>query len=182
MGLYDTDPEVTGRQAEGQPFDGAPIVIGGKDDSGNVKTSTIDDSGRLRVIQASLVPPVGANPFTVSIPDADLSFITTNDYDGPLVPNGETLFLQLALAGSELDGSGNRVDLIWVEGAGATEHLIERFFAHGPSQSYILNDIDTARDGTVLTGNGSNTFLRIRRVRLSGSAMQCDVSVRGYRQ
>jgi hypothetical protein len=52
----------------------------------------------------------------------------------------------------------------------------------GQSLSFTLPDINEARDGTQMTGDGSTTKLVIRRYRLSNADSQVDVEVRGYTQ
>lgn len=92
------------------------------------------------------------------------------------------LYLQSFSAGAAGDPSekGSKVELYWREGGGPTDHLISRIYLVGQTVVQTLPNVNKARDGTQMTGDGSTTKLVIRRERLSTSAQEIDAEVRGY--
>jgi hypothetical protein len=68
----------------------------------------------------------------------------------------------------------------WREGAGPTDHLISRIYLTGQTVNLVLPNVHETRDGTSMTGNGTNTYIVIRRERLSTSAQEIDAEVRGF--
>lgn len=217
MPLSDFDPSATGNQEDGDAHDGKPLVIGGKDAAGNVRTvqaaldgesstsaygfavlgKTADDifrylaceeSGRLLVASSPPVPPAGTTEFVLAVNESELTVgsggdvSSPHDTDSSTIGSGVDLTLQLIEVGTEGDPneSGSMVEIFWVEGAGATEHIVERALVDGATIAVPLPEITKARDGTVMTGNGTNTFLRVRRTRLSNAAKIIDFAIRGY--
>lgn len=98
------------------------------------------------------------------------------------IGNGINLFIQTVSAGAAGDPTenGSKVELYWREGTGPTDHLITRIYLSGQTVNLVTPNINAARDGTQLTGNGTNTYLVIRRERLSTAAQEIDAEVRGY--
>jgi hypothetical protein len=87
--------------------------------------------------------------------------------------------LQQIVAGAALDSKGSKVEVLFDNG---TLHTIERVYVTGFTNFGSYPDTNTARDGVVLVGNGTNRII-IRRERLSGgSAQEVDAVVRGYEQ
>jgi hypothetical protein len=148
----------------------------------------VEDTGKLSVASTPPQPPAGTTPFGLAVNEGELEVgaggdvASPHDTDSPLIASGDTLFLQFVLVGTQGDPaeSGSKVEVYWVEGAGATEHLVERFYIDGATESYPLPDLQESRDGTAMLGNGTNTFLRVRRIRFSNTAQEVDFDVRGY--
>ena len=180
MGLADTDPEVVGAQLVGEAFGGAPVVIGSVDPSGNVATTRVDSAGRVLSSPAEVLVPEGATPFSLYVPVADLDVNSTTDTDSLAIPDGQTLYIQCLVIGSEGDGRGSLVELIWLENT--TEKLITRRIINGTHRPFAFNNLSNARDGTDLTGALGNRKLRIRRSRLSSGRRIVDAEVHGYFQ
>jgi hypothetical protein len=111
------------------------------------------------------------NPLAVSqaISPHDTSFV---------IPSGTLLVIQQIIAGCQGDSSadGSKTEVIFDDG---TEHLIDRIYIMGTTQFGNYPDTSEARDGTVLSGNGTNTIV-LRRTRLSNSSQEVDLVVRGY--
>lgn len=144
-----------------------------------------DGSGALVVASRPAIPPPDTTEFVLSQDDADLEIRgndSPDDTESAVVEDGVNLYLQTFLAGAAGDPSekGSRVDVLWREGAGPTDHVVERLYVSGQTTTLQLSDVNKARDGTVLTGDGATTKLVIRRYRLSSSKQEVDVSVRGY--
>jgi hypothetical protein len=148
----------------------------------------VEDDGRLVVAASPPTPPPGTTEFVLAVNESELDVgsggdvSSPHDTDSSTIGSGVTLYIQTIEAGTEGDPSegGSKVEIYWVEGAGATEHIVDRVYSVGDTLNISLPSITTARDGTVMTGNGTNTFLRVRRTRLSGTAKEVDFAIRGY--
>lgn len=138
-----------------------------------------------------------AGPITVSYPPAAPpgtaakllvadSPLVLNNSNSPhsyeyTITSGKTLRVQRVFISSSKDPSekGARVELIFKD---ATEHVFERYYAADVSlQPVQYSDRKTARDGTAMTGNGTNKFI-IRRTRLSSPDQEVDVVVEAYEE
>lgn len=156
--------------------DGWPQVL--YDASGNPVTVT-DDAGVFRLEIGGKVAVTGATPPPSTTPvqinaDTPLS-VGTNDTTF-IIPNGETFFLQEVVAGNEDPTKGAVVEVLFDNG---TEHLIARVYISGQTRSIGYTDLDTARDGTALLGDGVDTII-VRRAKFSGSNIAIDAVVNGY--
>ena len=148
----------------------------------------VDDAGKLSVSASPPTAPPGTTEFVFAVSPSQLTVgsggqvSSPHNSDSSVIASGKTLRIQLISAGTEGDPaeSGSKVEVYWVEGAGGTEHLIERLYSDGASETLVLPETRKARDGTQLDGNGTNTFIRVRRTRLSSSAKEIDFVVRGY--
>lgn len=156
--------------------DGWPVVI--RDTSGNAVTIT-DDAGVYRLQIEGKVQVTGATPppatTPVQINAATPLSVGSNDTTFT-IPNGETFFLQEITAGNEDPTKGAVVEVIFDDG---TEHLVARIYINGQTISIGYTDLEEARDGTALDGNGTNTII-VRRAKFSGSNIAIDAVVRGY--
>lgn len=161
------------------------VLIRGKDSQGTKHDILTDGDGALKVVTQPPEPPPGTTEFVLAISEAAL---TIGGGDSPAetvsatIGNGVDLYLQQFVAGAAGDPSekGSKVELYWREGAGPTDHLIERMYVAGQSVALTLPDANKARDGTAMTGNGTNTKLVISRSRLSNADQEVDAIVRGY--
>jgi hypothetical protein len=162
------------------------LVVGEADDGKaqaiEVRVDPADSIRRLqiagKVTLTAPVPPPSTTAVTVSA-NSPLS-ITTDHTTEYIITNGKTLYIQQIACGSEGDTSerGSAVEVSYFDGT--TEHLVERIYINGFTQYGVLPDTSTARDGTVMTGNGTTKTLRVKRRRLSGSSQEVDAVVRGY--
>lgn len=167
------------------PADTPSLLLAGRDATDFSRDVLVEDDGTLRVASQPPSAPPGASEFVLAILDANLVIGAPPTYHetvSAVIGNGVDLYLQLFTTGAAGDPSerGSRVDLLWREGVGPTDHVIERSYVSGQSVTVILPDVSKARDGTSLTGNGTNTKLLIRRYRLSNSNQEVDAIVRGY--
>lgn len=158
------------------------LPILGQDASGTARLLKTEDDGTLRVASSPPSPPPGTSEFVLAVDESNLSISTTDNKDSAIIGNGITLFLQTVVAGAGGDPNekGSKVEVYWVENG--TEHLITRNYIAGQSVSTTLPDTSKSRDGTTMVGDGSTTFLRVRRVRLSNQLQEVDFGVRGYTQ
>jgi hypothetical protein len=144
--------------------------------------------GALIVAAKPPTAPPGTTEFVMAVNEAELSVGSGGDVASPhttesaIIGNTVNLFLQSVNVGTEGDPSeaGAKVEIYWREGAGPTDHLIERIFVAGDTKQITLPNINKARDGTAMTGNGTNTKLAITRTRLSASAQEVDFEIRGF--
>ena len=157
----------------------------GRDSENKARFLLTEADGTLRTASQPPSAPPGTTEFVLAIDEADLEIgapPTYHEEESSVIGSGVELYLQLFVAGAAGDPSerGSRVDILWREGAGPTDHVIERAYVSGQSVTTILPDVNKARDGTTLSGNGTNTKLVIRRYRLSNSDQEVDAIVRGY--
>jgi hypothetical protein len=95
-----------------------------------------------------------------------------------VITNGKTFYLQQIVAGSQGDPTenGSRVELFFYDG---TEHLVARIYLTGFTTFITYPQLNEARDGTAMSGNGTN-YLILRRTRLSGGNQEVDAVIYGY--
>lgn len=160
------------------------LLFAGEGVDGKAYTIQVEEDGKLRVASTPPTPPAGTTEFVLSA-DSPLEVgpnPTFQEKTSAAIANGETLKLQFVAGGAQGDPSesGSKVEVYWEEGAGPTRHLVERIYLSGATVYVSLPDVSKARDGTVMTGDGTNTKLVIRRERLSNSAQEIDAVVRGY--
>lgn len=156
--------------------DAWPIVQ--VDGSGNPATITLDSgiyrqeiTGKVTVIGAQAPPSTTAQVITADTP------LTVGTSDTVFViPNGETFHLQQIIAGNEDPTKGAVIEVIFDDG---TEHVVERVYTSGATISVGYSDVTTARDGTSLTGNGTNELI-VRRAKYAGTNIAIDAEVVGY--
>lgn len=100
--------------------------------------------------------------------------------DSYTIPAGETFTALRLIVGGEGDSTenGSRVDLVYVDSQGA-DHLIARQYVQGFTVETNLAT-SAARDGVALTGDGATARIEIRRIRLSGGALEIDALLVGY--
>lgn len=148
------------------------------DDSGNAVTVTQDGvvyrleiTGKVSVVGA--LPP----PSTTAVDIFADTPLTVGSHDTTwTIPSGETFRLQNITVGNEDPTKGAVTEIIFDDG---TEHVVERVYTTGQSISISFPDETTARDGTTMTGNGTNTII-VRRAKYSGTNIAIDAVVRGY--
>jgi hypothetical protein len=167
------------------PTDTRSLLISGADQLGYGHRLVTDGEGVLKVSAQPPLPPPGTNPYQVYVPDADLSISAPPSYhdtEGAIVGDGDHVKLQVFTAGAAGDPNerGSRIDVLWREGAGPTDHIIERMYVGGQTVTVVLPDVHDSRDGTDMIGDGSTTKIVIRRWRLSNAASEVDAIVRGY--
>lgn len=172
---------------DGGTLTGYGLPVLGRDAEDKARFLFTEQDGTLRVASQPPSPPPGTTEFVLAQDEADLIVGPTPSFDeteSATIGNGVDLFLQFLSAGAAGDPSekGSKVEVYWREGAGPTDHLIERVYLSGQTVNVTLPDVHKARDGTVLTGDGSTTKLVIRRERLSTAAQEIDAEVRGYTQ
>lgn len=147
------------------------------------------DGVRLGVDAGPIVLATDQPTLAVSIvpqptpPGAVLVFISA---DNPLsvntedevytIPSGKTFYLQQIIVGNEDPAKGARVEVVYDDG---TERTVARTYTSGETVSVPIANQSTARDGTAMVGNGSNTII-VRRTKLTGSNLEVDAIVRGY--
>lgn len=161
---------------------GIPIVARDKEDV--VRRLIAEEDGTLIVASKPPSAPPGTTPFVLA-GDTPLEIGPVPAYHetvSPAIGNGLNLYLQTIAAGAAGDPTenGSKVEVYWREGTGPTNHLITRIYLSGQTVNLVLPNVNAARDGTALTGNGTNTYLVIRRERLSTAAQEIDAEVRGY--
>lgn len=177
MPLSDSDPGVEGAQPEGEALTTAPVVMGARGPSGLVAPLAVDAGGRLKAVETTAEVPTGGTAFDLFADEGNLDINSDEEDDSSPISNGQNLFIQSLLVGSEQSGRGSKVELFWVNGA--TETLITRVIVNGPSRLYTFGDLNFARGGVQLTGNGT-AFLRMVRDRLDGGRRMVLAEVRGY--
>lgn len=161
------------------------LMIAGIDDAGKSQFVTVEASGKLQVAAQPPQPPAGTTEFVLANSEAVLEIgggDSPAETESAVIGNGVNLYIQQLVAGAAGDPSekGSKVELYWREGAGPTDHLIDRVYVAGQTVVETLPDAHKARDGTVLTGNGTNTKLVLSRIRLSNADQEVDAIVRGY--
>lgn len=165
------------------------LLVVGEDVDGvaravDVRIDPNDSKRRLQIEgKVTLTAPV-APPSTTAVTiaaDTPLA-ITTDTTTSYIITNGKTFYIQQIACGSEGDSTerGSVVEVKYYDGA--TEHLVERIYVNGFTQYGVLPDTSKARDGTLMTGNGTTKTIRITRRRLSGASQEVDAVVRGYEQ
>ena len=133
-----------------------------------IAPSPIPDTATAVTIAADTPLVVGAQPS-----------IHSTEY---IIPDGEAFTLQQLTAGAEGDPTekGSKVEVYYFDGT--VDHLIERVYVSGFSLSTSYPDVELARDGTPMVGDGSTKKIRIDRIRMSGTAQELDSVVRGFVQ
>jgi hypothetical protein len=166
------------------PADTRGLLAMAADGQGSARRILCDGEGKLKVAAQPPTAPPGTTPFVLP-GDTPLVVGPVPVYEesaSAVIGNGVKLYLQTLLAGAAGDPSekGSRVEVLWEEGATPTRHLVTRVYVLGQSVLYTFPDVQVARDGTAMTGNGSNTKLILRRERLSVAAAEIDAEIRGY--
>jgi hypothetical protein len=137
-------------------------------------------NGRLQiaghVVVAPSTPPAGSTPVTIAA-DTPLDVNGTDD-TAYTITNGKTFYLQQLIAGAEDSpvAAGSAVEVFFDDGA---EHIVSRIYVAGFTNIVSYPDIDEARDGTTMTGNGTNQII-VRRRRLSNQTLEIEGVVLGY--
>jgi len=173
------------------PADGESLASGrgfailGKDAEDYGRFLLAEENGTLRVASQPPSPPPGTTEFVLSQSDTVLEIglaDSPHDTESAVIGNGVDLYLQSFSSGAAGDPSerGSRVDIVWT--ASSVEHVVARLYIAGQSVERTLSDVNKARDGTTMTGNGTDTKLIIRRYRLSNADQEVDAEVRGYTQ
>ena len=148
-------------------------VVSGVDSTGAVKQMAVSSQGAINVTVVGSVPPDGVEGVSIY---ADSPLVVGSHDTTYVIPNGEHFVLQQFTAGNEDPTKGAIVTILFDDG---TEHVIQRGYLAGFTVDFPLPNIAEARDGTILTGNGTNTII-VRREKLSGTNIQIDAVVRGY--
>jgi hypothetical protein len=120
--------------------------------------------------------PSGATPVNISA-DTPLNVNGTDDTNYTIT-NGTTFCLQQLVAGAEDSpvAAGSVVEVIFDDGA---EHVVARIYVAGFTNIVSYLDLCKARDGTTLTGNGTNEII-IRRRRLSNQTLEVEGVLNAY--
>ena len=161
---------------KGAGSNGWPVVL--YDGAGNPVTIT-NDAGVYRVEITGKVQTVGAIPPPATTPvriNADTPLTVRSHDTSFVIPTGETFYMQAVTAGNEDPTKGAVIEVLYDNG---TEHLVERIYTNGETIQIGFPDLSSARDGTVLVGNGSHTIV-VRRTKYSGSNIAVDAGVQGY--
>lgn len=166
------------------PANTRSLLISGRSYDGKSHVAEVSDIGRVSVTAFPISAPPGTTPFVVAA-DTPLEVGPNplfHETLGSVVAASTDLHVQFIAAGAAGDPSerGSKVEVYWREGATPTDHLVERIYISGATVGLTLPDTNQARDGTPMTGNGSNTRLVVRRERMSNSAQEIDAVVRGY--
>jgi len=184
--LYDDANGVAMPVAQGVaiPSNTRGLLIAGRSYDGKSYFAEVSELGRVSVTTYPITAPPGTTPFVVAA-DTPIEVGPNPVYRetlGAVVAANTDLHVQFLAAGAAGDPSekGSKVELYWREGAGPTDHLVERIYVSGATVSLSLPNTNLARDGTAMTGNGANTRLVVRRERLAVSAQEIDAVVRGY--
>jgi len=187
VALFDDVNEIALAVADGValPANTRGLIIASVDGAGDVHFVQSDSEGNLRVASQPPQPPAGTTEFVLAVPDGSLEISAPPDYhetESSVIGSSVDLYLQSFTAGAGGDPSerGSRIDILWREGAGPTDHVVERVYISGQSVTITLPDVHKARDGQALTGDGTTTKLVIRRYRLSNADQEVDAVVRGY--
>lgn len=162
------------------------LPIGGRDQTQfnivSVEEDPQDGKYRLSIqgkvsVSAPISPPA-ATDVTISADNPlTVNGSSTTDY---IIPNGVTFNISQITYGAEGDPNekGSKITVSYIDAA-AVSHVIDRVYFTGFT-GQIFPDTSTARDGTVLTGNGTTTLIRLVRERLGGSGLEIDCVLRGY--
>ena len=166
------------------PVNTRALLFSGEGADGKAYVARVSDEGKVSVAESPATAPPGTTPFTLAS-DSPLEVgpnPTFQETVSSAIGNGLTLKIQFIAAGAAGDPSesGSKVEVYWREGAGPTDHLIERLYVSGATVYESLPDTSEARDGTPLNGDGSTTKVVVRRERLSNSAQEIDAVLRGY--
>lgn len=133
----------------------------------------------LHVVASPPSPPPSTTPVQLdNSSPLSTNGTTTTAYT---IPAGKTFTLQQVEAGGQEDPteSGTVVEVFYYDGS--AEHIVTRIYVSGFTVSVAPNT-SAARDGTVMTGDGSTKLVRLRRRRLSGGSQEVDSLLRGYVQ
>jgi hypothetical protein len=187
VALFDGVNEIALAVADGVtlPANTRGLIFASVDNAGAVHFVHSDSAGNLRVASQPPQPPAGTTEFVLAVSEGDLEISAPPAYhetESTAIGSSVELYLQSFTAGAGGDPSerGSRIDVLWREGAGPTDHVIERVYISGQSVTITLPDVHKARDGTTMIGDGSTTKLVIRRYRLSNAVQEVDAIVRGY--
>jgi hypothetical protein len=161
------------------------MLLAGKGSSGNARfletvLDTEDSIQRLAITGKVSVqippPPPGATAVSVAA-DTPLDVFTSEDTDY-VITTSKTFHIQQIIVGAEGDPGekGSKIEVFFDDGA---EHLVDRIYVQGTSLFGNYPDTSQSRDGTAITGNGTNKII-IRRSRLGGAALEIDSVIRGY--
>jgi len=151
---------------------GNPVSVLLDDEDGNYRLAI---AGKIQL--AAPQPPPSATKVTIA---ADTPIEIAADHDTEyIITDGKTFTIQMIAAGAEGDPTekGSGAEIHYYDGS--TYHLIDRLYLTGETIS-TYPDTSQARDGTVLTGNGTTKKIVVRRKRYSGVGQEVDVVVRGY--
>jgi hypothetical protein len=148
----------------------------------DVRVDPIDGIRRLqiegKVVTAPAPPPPGGTAVTIA-GDSPLS-VSTIEVTNYIIPNGVTFYVQQIVAGAEGDPTekGSKIEVYFYDGT--TEHIVDRIYITGFTQYGSYPNTGSSRDGTMMTGNGTTKTIRVKRIRIGGSAQEIDAVVRGY--
>lgn len=143
------------------------LILMGEDLGGVLRRIRVEPDGRL-ISSASVVNP----PNTTSIGDTKQSSVSSSVDDDTLIPNGETIIIQILSGGAEGDGDGSKVELFEFTDAEKTSGtLLGVLYVNGSNGSLAIN--------RSFVGDG-NAIITLRRSRLSGSAKEIFGKWDGY--
>jgi len=188
MVLYDDVNNVALAVLDGGaiPANTRSLLAAGKDESGNARTlMTVEDENQVGLHRLAITgnvavvvqpPPTGGSLVTIPA-DNPLTVSGTHDTEYTIT-SGKSFYIQQLICGAEGDPTekGSKIEVLFNNG---TEHPISRVYITGFSEYFQFPDVNEARDGTSLTGNGTNKIV-VRRIRLSGTSQEIDAVVRGY--
>lgn len=125
--------------------------------------------------------PPATTPITISADDPiNVSGSTSPAITDFVIPDTKTFTVTQVVAGAEGDSNdkGSKVELYYVDSS-SVEHLISRLYLIGDSRESFPNTAIT-RDNTEMIGDGVNTKIRIKRIRLGNASLEIDALIRGY--
>lgn len=150
-------------------------LISGVDANGLTREVRVDADGNMLVAVVIETVPLGATGVVVA---ADTPLAVDTHDTAYVIPNGVTFHLQQFIIGNEDPTKGARIEIIYYDGT--TEHVVMRSYGAGFTVSVPFPNINEARDGTLMAGNGSTKTIIIRRTKLTGTNIEIDATVRGY--
>jgi hypothetical protein len=152
----------------------------------DVVLDSVDGFNRLQIegkvsITAPPTPPGGTDFILAAESPLEISQAQSPHLTSVVLPTSTTLFITQIVAGCQGDPSadGSKVEVFFWDGT--TERIIDRIYVTGFTEFGNYPNVSKTRDGTTLSGDGTNE-LRIYRSRLSNSAQEIDAVVRGFTQ
>lgn len=136
-------------------------------------------SGKMSIVAPEPPPNVAQIVIDASTP-LELGGAESPNDTVHTIAAGKTFHLQSMKSGAQGDPTegGSRVDAIYVDSVGV-EHLIDRDYISAFTVPVNPNT-SIARDGTSMVGNGVDTKIIIRRIRLSNGKLEVDSVAKGF--
>lgn len=169
------------------PANYSAVLIAGRENGTaripSVTEDTTDGKYRMAIdgkisISAPEPPPTATAVSVAADTPLDVSASATTNYT---ITSGKTFTIQQLIAGAEGDPTekGSKIEVHYVDSS-SVEHIISRLYLTGESVD-IYPDTSEARDGTALTGTGTE-LIRIYRIQFGGGTREIDAVVRGFEE